>query len=201
MAFYTDDQLLSYFESAMKDVANKKKLNIRQEIKDQYLKELSKIKESLQVKQQLEKSRALREVFVTYQDQINHIGLTYDKQLMDERGKLTASVFDDVLLRLQAFVKTDAYAKAMNERLTGVLDTHKNQEMICHIYTKDQVLATLIKSLKLSHITIQADPRIQVGGFIALFPKLSVEYDFSYDSLLEEQKAWFINQTKLFVKS
>ena len=201
MAFYTDEQLLSYFESAMKDVANKKKLNIRQEIKDQYLKELSKIKESLQVKQQLEKSRALREVFVTYQDQINHIGLTYDKQLMDERRILTSSIFDDVILQLQAHIKTDAYTKSMIEKLLNILQTHKDQEMIFHIYAKDQALVASITKLNHKNITIQADPRLKIGGFIAVFKQLQVEYDFSYDRLLDEQKTWFINQTKLFVKS
>jgi vacuolar-type H+-ATPase subunit E/Vma4 len=201
MAFYTDEQLLSYFESAMKDVAKKKKLVIKQEIKEQYLKELSKIKESLQVKQQLEKSRALREVFVSYQDQINHIGLTYDKQLMDERRLLTSSIFDDVTSQLQAFIQTDAYTTRMTEKLLKLLETHKNQEMICHIYAKDQGLVSSIKKLNSNTILIQADPRLTIGGFIALFPTLNIEYDFSYDRLLNEQKAWFINQTKLFVKS
>jgi vacuolar-type H+-ATPase subunit E/Vma4 len=201
MAFYTDEQLLSYFESAMKDVANKKKLVIKQEIKEQYLKELSKIKESLQVKQQLEKSRALREVFVSYQDQINHIGLTYDKQLMDERRLLTSSIFDDVTSQLQAFIQTDAYTTRMTEKLLKLLETHKNQEMICHVYAKDQGLVSSIKKLNSNTILIQADPRLTIGGFIALFPALNIEYDFSYDRLLNEQKAWFINQTKLFVKS
>jgi vacuolar-type H+-ATPase subunit E/Vma4 len=201
MAFYTDEQLLSYFESAMKDVAQKKKLVIKQEIKEQYLKELSKIKESLQVKQQLEKSRALREVFVSYQDQINHIGLTYDKQLMDERRLLTSSIFDDVTSQLQAFIQTDAYTKRMTEKLLKLLETHKNQEMICHVYAKDHGLVSSIKKLNSNTILIQADPRLTIGGFIALFPALNIEYDFSYDRLLNEQKAWFINQTKLFVKS
>jgi vacuolar-type H+-ATPase subunit E/Vma4 len=201
MAFYTDEQLLSYFESAMKDVAQKKKLVIKQEIKEQYLKELSKIKESLQVKQQLEKSRALREVFVSYQDQINHIGLTYDKQLMDERRLLTSSIFDDVTSQLQAFIQTDAYTTGMTEKLLKLLETHKNQEMICHVYAKDQGLVSSIKKLNSNTILIQADPRLTIGGFIALFPALNIEYDFSYDRLLNEQKAWFINQTKLFVKS
>ena len=201
MAFYTDEQLLSYFESAMKDVAKKKKLLIKQEIKEQYLKELSKIKESLQVKQQLEKSRALREVFVSYQDQINHIGLTYDKQLMDERRLLTSSIFDDVTSQLQAFIQTDAYTTRMTEKLLMLLETHKNQEMICHVYAKDQGLVSSIKKLNSNTILIQADPRLTIGGFIALFPTLNIEYDFSYDRLLDEQKAWFINQTKLFVKS
>jgi vacuolar-type H+-ATPase subunit E/Vma4 len=201
MAFYTDEQLLSYFESAMKDVANKKKLLIKQEIKEQYVKELSKIKESLQVKQQLEKSRALRDVFVTYQDQINHIGLTYDKQLMDERRLLTSSIFDDVTTQLQAFIKTDAYMTAMTEKLLKLLETHQNQEMICHIHPKDHVFLSSIKKLNSHYITVQADPRITIGGFIALFHALQIEYDFSYDRLLDEQKAWFINQTKLFVKS
>jgi vacuolar-type H+-ATPase subunit E/Vma4 len=201
MAFYTDEQLLSYFESAMKDVAKKKKLLIKQEIKEQYLKELSKIKESLQVKQQLEKSRALREVFVSYQDQINHIGLTYDKQLMDERRLLTSSIFDDVTSQLQAFIQTDAYTTRMTEKLLKLLETHKNQEMICHVYAKDQGLVSSIKKINSNTIVIQADPRLTIGGFIALFPTLNIEYDFSYDRLLDEQKAWFINQTKLFVKS
>jgi len=201
MAFYTDEQLLSYFESAMKDVAQKKKFVIKQEIKEQYLKELSKIKESLQVKQQLEKSRALREVFVSYQDQINHIGLTYDKQLMDERRLLTSSIFDDVTSQLQAFIQTDAYTTRMTEKLLKLLETHKNQEMICHVYAKDQGLVSSIKKINSNTIMIQADPRLTIGGFIALFPTLNIEYDFSYDRLLDEQKAWFINQTKLFVKS
>jgi vacuolar-type H+-ATPase subunit E/Vma4 len=185
----------------MKDVAKKKKLLIKQEIKEQYLKELSKIKESLQVKQQLEKSRALREVFVSYQDQINHIGLTYDKQLMDERRLLTSSIFDDVTSQLQAFIQTDAYTTRMTEKLLKLLETHKNQEMICHVYAKDQGLVSSIKKINSNTIVIQADPRLTIGGFIALFPTLNIEYDFSYDRLLDEQKAWFINQTKLFVKS
>jgi hypothetical protein len=73
--------------------------------------------------------------------------------------------------------------------------------MICHVYAKDQGLVSSIKKLNSNTILIQADPRLTIGGFIALFPTLNIEYDFSYDRLLDEQKAWFINQTKLFVKS
>ena len=201
MAYYNEDQLLKYFEHAMQEVALKEKKAIEDDIKKQYQKEMAKVKEALNIKHNLEKSRALRDVLVSYQDKINHIGTTYDKQLMDERRALTASIFDAVLKKIQTYTKQDEYVLSMSKKFNAIIKDFKHETCIIHLSKFDTLLYDYFNSLKTPSFTLQIDPHLHIGGFILVLPQKQLEFDCSYDTLLNEQKTWFINEAKLFVRT
>jgi vacuolar-type H+-ATPase subunit E/Vma4 len=201
MAYYNEDQLLKYFEHAMQEVALKEKKAIEDDIKKQYQKEMAKVKDALNIKHNLEKSRTLRDVLVSYQDKINHIGTTYDKQLMDERRALTASIFDTVLKKIQQFTKDNAYVLSMAKRFDALTKDHKKDTLIVHVSKLDTLLYDYFKEVKNPLMTIQIDPNLHIGGFILVLPEKHIEFDCSYDTLLNEQKTWLINEAKLFVRT
>lgn len=201
MAYYNDDQLLKYFENAMKNAANKQIKALQDEIKKIYTKEITKVMDSLNIKHGLEKSRALREVNTHYQEKINHIGLTYDKELIDERQKLTHTIFSEVTSKLKSYIKTKDYSIKMLEKISKTKALHPKSPMTLYIGLDDEPLFKALQSKLEIYDQLLTHPDIKLGGFIALFKDQKIEYDHSFDTTLKEQMLWFSQEAKLFVRS
>lgn len=200
MAYYNEDQLLKYFELAMKDVSNKEKKALEDDIKRVYSLEMSKVMDVLTVKHNLEQSRALREVQVFYQEKINLIGQSYDKQLMDARQSLMSTIFDEVTSKLKHYMMTQDYAVTMFKKIQSLKKEHASKVTI-YVNTHDQILFNYLNEHLDSHDSVLAHPDFTLGGFIALFKDKRFEYDHTFDTLLNEQKRWFTHEAKLFIRS
>jgi vacuolar-type H+-ATPase subunit E/Vma4 len=73
--------------------------------------------------------------------------------------------------------------------------------VILHISIHDIVAEKLIKTIyKDISYEIEHDKGIQLGGFILTISNMNIEIDETLDARLREQKEWFLNHSKLFIR-
>ncbi len=201
MAYYNEDQLRRYFEKAIKRESENQIGKLQKEIDYLYNREIKKITEDIEIKKQVQMAKELKEVQINFQEELNQIGTGYDEKLIMKRREMTKSIFDAIELKLKDYMKTDAYQAWLEKRLDehqGVLKDHK---LYFIIQQGDQVAKTLITSLfSKSNIHIEESKNIQFGGFILTLPDQKIEVDETLDARLNEQKEWFINHSKLFIR-
>ena len=66
---------------------------------------------------------------------------------------------------------------------------------------KDQVAEKQIQdSFNKQSFQLIKDKDIRFGGFILTIPKINIELNETLDAQLNEQKEWFLNHSKLFIR-
>lgn len=199
MAYYNNDQLLKYFEKNMQQVANQHIETLKLEIKKLYQKEMSKVKDSLTIKHDLEKMRVLKSLTVAHQEKINHLGVEYDETLMNVRKNMIAEIFETVTTRLIKFMETKAYTEAMSNKINAYINQYNVDNLLIHIKHTDQLLGSYIKQTY-PNLEVLTHPHIHIGGFLLTIKDASIEFDHTYDAILKNQKELFLHTSKLFVR-
>jgi vacuolar-type H+-ATPase subunit E/Vma4 len=199
MAYYNEDQLKRYFEKAIERVAKGKLASLQQEIDLMFYKELSKVKDELQVKHDLERQSKIRDLQVAHQEKLNLIGVEYDQKLISARQEMVKEIFDDVKQMLLEFVKTSDYETLMASNIQGVVQEHPDVPMFFTIGALDRVLNTLITThYPNANITLG---EIELGGMMLSIPSLNIEYDFTMDQKLRDAYQQFLETSTLFIRS
>jgi vacuolar-type H+-ATPase subunit E/Vma4 len=200
LAYYNEDQLYRYFDKAIKKEAGKKIDQLRKEIDYLYAKELKKIKEELILKKNLELNKALRELQVEYQDQINQIGVGFDEKLIKERTFMVNFIYQSVLLKLGDFIQTKDYDQLMAKKVEDINQFVKNKKVIFNVSPNDERISKVIEKTMTSSYEIKVSQHIHLGGFLAEIPSDKIEVDETLDTRFNERKAWFYKNSKLFIR-
>ncbi|AUD64877.1 hypothetical protein BK011_04005 [Tenericutes bacterium MZ-XQ] len=200
MAYYNEDQLYRYFDKAIKKEAGKKIDQLRKEIDYLYAKEMKKIKEELILKKNLELNKALRELQVEYQDQINQIGVGFDEKLIKERTFMVNFIYQSVLLKLGDFIQTKDYDQLMAKKVEDINQFVKNKKVIFNVSPNDERISKVIEKTMTSSYEIKVSQHIHLGGFLAEIPSDKIEVDETLDTRFNERKAWFYKNSKLFIR-
>jgi vacuolar-type H+-ATPase subunit E/Vma4 len=200
LAYYNEDQLYRYFDKAIKKEAGKKIDQLRKEIDYLYAKEMKKIKEELILKKNLELNKALRELQVEYQDQINQIGVGFDEKLIKERTFMVNFIYQSVLLKLGDFIQTKDYDQLMAKKVEDINQFVKNKKVIFNVSPNDERISKVIEKTMTSSYEIKVSQHIHLGGFLAEIPSDKIEVDETLDTRFNERKAWFYKNSKLFIR-
>lgn len=200
MGYFNEDQLQKYFQKAIDAKANEKIAQLRAEIDKLYDRGIKKVKEDVQIKKQLEVSKALKDVQVEYQDKINSIGFRYDESLISERKKMTDYIFDEVTKELNDFIKTKKYEDLMSKKIQKIVDKHEKDPIKFLIKTNDNVLADFLVKKYKNVYPFDYSNKIKLGGFVATISTQKIEYDETIDSKLEDRRIWFYQNSNLFIR-
>lgn len=200
MAYYNEDQLKRYFQSAMQAEAQSKIDALKDDIHNIYKREMTKVKEELRVKHMLERSRALREVNVVFQEKMNHIGTEYDAELIRERNHMVDVVFDAVKEKMIAFKKTKAYQSLMQNKIQNIVKQYQDHSFIFYFHPSDKVIKEVIETHVKQSYTLQTDSSIEIGGFLVDIVQSKAEFDETFDTILHEQRQQFRQSSKLFIR-
>lgn len=200
MAYYNEDQLKHYFESAMNKEAQKKIDALKDDIHEIYMREMTKVKDELRLKHMIERQKALRDINVVFQDKMNHIGVEYDAELIRARNHMADVVFDEVKQKLISFTKTDAYTSLMKKKLLKITKAYPNESFVFFFKPDDSSLKTLIETNVKNPYTLQTSQTIEIGGFIVDVLEHQTEFDESFDALIGKQRKQFRQSSKLFIR-
>ena len=201
MAYYNEDHLRRYFEKAIKRESESQIHKLQKEIDYIYSREIKKIMEQIDIKRQVQLAKELKEVQINYQEEHNQIGTGYDEKLILKRSEMTSSVFQAVEEKIITFVQSDAYDVWFKKRLENYEKKVNGYHVILHISIHDIVAEKLIKTIyKDISYEIEHDKGIQLGGFILTISNMNIEIDETLDARLREQKEWFLNHSKLFIR-
>lgn len=201
MAYYNEDQLRRYFEKAIKRESDEQIRKLQKEIDYLYNREIKKIMDEIEIKRQVQMAKELKEVQINYQEELNQIGTEYDEQLILKRSEMTASVFQAIENKLSQFVASSAYHDWFKKRLDHYEKKINGYQVTVHIALNDIVAKKIIEtSYKNISYQIEHDKSILFGGFILTISDKKIEIDETLGTRLNEQKEWFLNHSKLFIR-
>ena len=146
-------------------------------------------------------NKDLRELQIKYQDQINQIGVGFDEKLIKERTFMVNIIFQSVLLQLGDFIQTKAYDDLLKEKIEKINQFVKNKKVVFNISENDERISKVIEKTMTSTYEIKVSPDIHLGGFLAEIPVDKIEIDETIDTKLQERKAWFFKNSKLFIRT
>lgn len=198
MSYYNEDQLRKYFEKAIQRESAKRIETLKKEIDYAYQKEMSKVVSDLDMKKKLELNKLMRDVHADYQDRLNQIGAGYDEMLIKERSVMINQVFDKVYKKIHKYVSTEAYIEQMSKQLEQVKSFMNMPSIDVVISTKDIALQQAFAPVQGIHI-LKSD-EVQIGGFKAISIEKNIVVDETLDSKLTNQRDWFYQNAKLFIK-
>jgi len=201
LAIYNEDQLYRYFDKAIQRESKKRMEELSKEIDYLYAKEMKKISEDLTMKKDLQLNKALKELQLDYQDKITKIGIGYDAKLIKERTFMTNIVFHSVLDKIYKFITSKNYEILMKEKLEKLNDTLKSKKVIITISDRDSHLPTLIQETITGPYELVKSQELHLGGFEALIDIDGIIIDETIDTKLADQKEWFYNNSKLFIRN
>lgn len=200
MGYFNEDQLQKYLEKSINQKADEKIAQLRKEIDQIYNKGMKKIKEDVQIKKQLEMSRALKDVQVEYQDKINSIGFRYDESLIVERKKMVDSIFEEATSKLLIFTKTKSYENLMLSKLQASTTSYEELALIFHIKSSDKILEELITRRYKTNGKIVYSNEIKIGGYILTIADKKLEFDETIDQKLNDRMTWFYENSNLYIR-
>ncbi len=121
-----------------------------------------------------------------------------NSKINEMRQRIADSVFAQAKEKLEAYTKQKAYQEHLLASLRKVKEAMDVEGAILSLNAQDMRLEKEIKEVMGSACTIQEKP--QIGGFVLENKKAGVIVDESFDSLLEDQRDWFYQNSGLIVK-
>lgn len=120
------------------------------------------------------------------------------KNLADLRKELTDKVFEKVKEDLSEFTKTDGYLHLLVKFVKQIYDeTPEGDSIEFFVRPEDLILKEEINDSVKKYIHISVSDDIKIGGIKAVNHATGCLYDNSFDIKLEEQKAWFVENSGL----
>ncbi|MDR2822466.1 MAG: hypothetical protein LBV58_02810 [Acholeplasmatales bacterium] len=197
MPYYNDDELYKYFSKAIKQYAIKEIRNIKNEINEIKTKETKNISDDILAKKELMLINSEKEIRISYQEELNHIGASLDFSLMKERDEMVSSIFNEVIQKLNSFRKTKKYEEYFFKKLKEIVSSNRLTDGTILIEEKDSNLIKSINDLY-PKFKVLIGNETRYGGFI--LKSGSLLFDESFDERIRNEEANFVDNSKLFIK-
>ena len=120
------------------------------------------------------------------------------KELFSKRNEITQSVFDDVKAKLSEYVNSNSYAQYIKKSALQIAKLFENNDCVVYIREQDSDKADMIKSI-IADCTVEFDESIELGGIKAHCKALNILADNTLDSKLDDEYAWFAENSGLKV--
>ncbi len=199
MEYYLDEQLKAYFEEQITKASSKKVAKLRQELDERRERELARMRDEVKRQVDLSLGFELKEIKSQSREDINLLLSRMHLELMQKREALVKQLFDEATEKIKAFVSSKPYVALMQDKLQHICKSYKDCQFVFTIAPHDAQLSALIPTI-CPQGSIQTSPTIRLGGFSCYLPERKIQIDETLDHRLDEQKVWFYQQSKLFVK-
>ena len=204
MPINSNQEKLDKFNVAIQHYALEQQKKIQQEIEAFQKKELEQAEDEV-----------LQEAYGMIQKEMaemrNHISREMAqreteerRQLLEKRQSIAEDVFHRVAEKLLQYTKSEEYPLLLEKyaREAGrFLISHGAESCDCVMLLRKEDMpfaAQIQEALGLS-CTVEEEDSIQLGGLRVLCPEKKLEADSTLDTLLEEQKGWFEENSGLSV--
>lgn len=121
------------------------------------------------------------------------------KKLFIERNKMVDEIFRDAFDKLVAYAVSDAYEKKLIESAKEIAKLFDGKACVLYVKEYDLGCAEKIAACFSGSTEIKADKTIRIGGIRGYCAEMGIVADETLDSKLEDQRAWFIENTDLSV--
>ena len=120
------------------------------------------------------------------------------KELFIKRNEITQSVFDDVREKLKDFVNSDDYTQYLKRSAQQIAELFGDNDCVVYIKEQDSNKVDMIKTI-ITDCTVEFDESIELGGIKAYCKALNILADNTLDSKLDDEYAWFAENSGLKV--
>lgn len=114
----------------------------------------------------------------------------YNKRVILHRNRISDSIFNKVLDRLNDFCKSKAYEEFLTRCINNISSAFKSDVPTVFIKSGDETAATVVKSI-CPNVILKEDASIQIGGISAVNADETVFINDTLDARFEAQKHWF----------
>ncbi len=194
---YSEERLLNFSNSVLKDADNQKNL---------YLDKIQKKKSEAMEKAEKE---FLAEIYNYINTKMNHIKnetnqkiskktMENRREILKKRDEIYDETIDMVINKLKDFTSGEEYKKLIVNTVKNNIDKIGKDGTILYIGEKDEDLkGDIMKSLLLKTPKIEIDVNIKFGGFKIVNSEKHIIVDETVDSKIDEQKDYFAQISKL----
>lgn len=187
----SNDEKMNKFYLAINHYAEEQRKKIEQEVTDFKRKEL----DEAEVDALTEAYRLIQKEMTEMRNGISREMAQREmngrRELLAKRQKITDEVFERAKKQLYDFTQSDGYA-ALLQKFAGQLPQkfHRSGTVIC-IKKDDEKFGEQIKNAFGEDCALKVEADIHIGGIRAYNSEMGIMADETLDSLLEDQRAWF----------
>lgn len=127
--------------------------------------------------------------------EISAVTVASKRELLEYREEITDKVFTAVLEQVEGFTKTDEYALLMVERAKKCAEENKNLKGKIFVRHRDMALAEKLSAC--GDFTVEEKDTILYGGIMVVYESTGLAYDYTADSVLEEERRAFAGRAGL----
>lgn len=193
-----ENQKLSQFMDAIHQEAEKRQNKINQETEAFKKAELAKIKQQARAEVDEIIRKRTEEIMIESGKAISAHRQENIKRLLLRRNEIMSDIFSEVEDRVLIFAATEGYLKKVEQDIESVRD--RLDGAITVLIKKADRSESLCKKL-ITQAKIEYDSSIRLGGIIIVLEDKRKRLDFTFDSLLEEEKEKFreIDELKISI--
>lgn len=190
---------LKKFESAVFAEVDAKTELIKQEAEELRNSELEKNKDVQLEKSYKEIQKKSQELKKKFKREVAKYGLDAKRKILVKRTEITKKVFDDVAKKLLSFYNSDEYNTYIINKLKKFSNENSISDVTIYVGKKDYENPQNIKEAYSLPCTVVEDKSINLGGFIVKHADKNIYFDETLDTILAEQKEYFIQNSELFL--
>lgn len=201
MEYNNYEKLLDFFKKEINQIGSEKIKELENEISEIKDREIGKIRSDIEENVNRYKMFELKSVNTDHSSEINKINNKNHRLLMQKRQELIDSIFNDVIKKINKYIKTDNYYQLMEKKLLKALKILKADDIVFKYKKDDKLLKKILSENGFKDKTTIASTDILIGGFIASSVKRRIEINETLDVRLEEKKQWFFENSNLFIRN
>lgn len=119
------------------------------------------------------------------------------KALYTRREQMVGEVFSKAKAKLLQYTKTDEYKDSLKKDAKEAADFFVGETVIVYLKSDDLPLQGELKAIFGNNCSFVAASDIIIGGLKAQCKEKGIVVDFTLDTKLENQKTWFLKNSKL----
>ncbi len=183
-----ENQKLFKFMDAIHQEAEKRQNKINQETEAFKKAELDKIKKQARAEVDEIIRKRTEEIMIDSGRAISAHRQENKKRLLLKRNEIMSDIFSEVEDRILVFAATEGYLKKVEQDIESVRD--RLDGAITILMKKGDRSESVCRKL-IPNVKVEYDKSIKLGGIIIVLEDKRKRLDFTFDSLLEEEKEKF----------
>lgn len=119
------------------------------------------------------------------------------RRLYKRREEMVGEIFEKAEAKLLDYTKTAEYTAALKEDAKEAADFFGGDTVTVYVKSDDMAISGELSAIFGNNCSVKAASDIIIGGFKAQCASKGVVVDFTLDTKLENQKDWFLQNSKL----
>lgn len=186
-----NDEKMNKFYQAINHYAEEQRKKIEQEMAEFKRKELNEAEVDALTEAYRMIQKEMAEMRNGISRELAQRELKGRRELLEQRQKITDTVFQRAAAELSAFTQTPQYADMLVRFTAGLPEKIRKDGTVIYLKEEDASYREQIKTAFAADCTFRTDAEIKIGGLRACNSEMGIMADETLDSLLEDQRAWF----------